>query len=376
MSAEELDKLERQRRDADGRYNAALTALDRAIVALGRLPSDERDHRERAATALMEFLQQITGFVDTKDRAIAAAAGARIDQVAQDTQSLGELRTHIAVLQRAVEMLKRTNTGGQPRIGAPTSPPSSDHPASAAPVALSPADEYKYLGFEDAFRGSDAIIEERLGAYVPLFEGRSAVLDIGCGRGELLSALKAAGVGARGIDLNADMVAVARDRGLEVTRADAVGYLSAVPDGSLGGIIATQVIEHLEPSYLMRLLDAVARTLQSGAPIVLETINPACWLAFFSSYLRDFTHVRPVHPDTLQYLLRASGFERVEIRYSAPVPEHMKMTTVDLPAEVLAASDPASVAMTRVAHAVNANAVILNNLMFTHLDYAAIGYAI
>jgi len=125
MSAEELDKLERQRRDADGRYNAALTALDRAIVALGRLPSDERDHRERAATALMEFLQQITGFVDTKDRAIAAAAGARIDQVAQDTQSLGELRTHIAVLQRAVEMLKRTNTGGQPRIGAPTSPPTS-----------------------------------------------------------------------------------------------------------------------------------------------------------------------------------------------------------------------------------------------------------
>ena len=52
----------------------------------------------------------------------------------------------------------------------------------------------------------------------------------------------------------------------------------------------------------------------------------------------------------------------------------MKMTTVDLPAEVLSASDPSSVAMTRIAHAVNANAVILNNLMFTHLDYAAIGY--
>ena len=374
MSAEELDKLGRQRRDADGRYNAALTALDQAIVSLSRLPSEDRDHRERAATALMEFLQQITGFVDTKDRAIAAVAGARIDQVARDTQALGELRTHIGVLQRAVEMLKRATGGGQPAVDAQTPSHSPEHRASAAPVAIGPVDEYKYLAFEDAFRGSDAIIEQRLGAYVPVFEGRSAVLDIGCGRGELLSALKAAGVTARGIDLNADMVAVARDRGLEVTRADAVGYLSAVPDGSLGGIIATQVIEHLEPSYLMRLLDAVARTLEPGAPIVLETINPACWLAFFSSYLRDFTHVRPVHPDTLQYLLRATGFERVEIRYSAPVPDHMKMTTVDLPAEVLAASDASSVAMTRIAHAVNANAVILNNLMFTHLDYAAIGY--
>ena len=95
-------------------------------------------------------------------------------------------------------------------------------------------------------------------------------------------------------------------------RADALGVPAALPDASLGGIIATQVVEHLEPSYLMRLLDAAARKLRPGAPIVLETINPACWLAFFSSYIRDLTHVRPVHPETLQYLLRASGFERVD----------------------------------------------------------------
>jgi O-antigen chain-terminating methyltransferase len=374
MSAEELDKLEHQRRDADGRYNAALTALDHAIVALSRLPSEERDHRERAATALMQFLQQITSFVETKDRAIAAVASSRIDQLARDTQSLGELRTHISVLQRAVEMLKRSGGGDQPTTGMQAAARSSEHVAGTVPVAFGSIDDYKYLSFEDAFRGSDAVIQERLSAYVPLFDGRSAILDIGCGRGELLSALKAAGVSARGIDLNADMVAVACDRGLDATRADALDYLSAVPDGALGGVIATQVIEHLEPSYLMRLLDAVARTLQPGAPIILETINPACWLAFFSSYLRDFTHVRPVHPETLQYLLRASGFERVELRYSAPVPDHMKMTTVDLPPEVLAASDAPAIAMTRIAHAVNANAVILNNLMFTHLDYAAIGY--
>jgi hypothetical protein len=107
---------------------------------------------------------------------------------------------------------------------------------------------------------------------------------------------------------------------------------------------------------------------------VLETINPACWLAFFSSYIRDFTHVRPVHPETLQYLLRASGFERVDIRYNAPVPDPMKMKTIDLPADVLASADPMAVALSRVAHAVNANAVILNNLLFSYLDYAAIGY--
>jgi len=58
------------------------------------------------------------------------------------------------------------------------------------------------------------------------------------------------------------------------------------------------------------------------------------------------------------------------------VPEHMRMKTTGLPPEVLAAADAMSIGLVGVAHAINANAVILNNLMFTHLDYAAVGYCI
>ena len=363
MTADDLDRLDRERRDADSRYNAALTALDEAIVAAHRSPSPDAGQQARVATTLMVFLQQITAFVDTRDRAVAATAGARIDEVARDAEALGELRTHIGVLQRAVEMLKR-QTGGQ----------ESATPNLQSGVRNPQYDDYKYVGFEDQFRGADAVIEERLQAYVPIFTGRSDVLDVGCGRGEFLSALRAAGIPARGVDANAEMAAIARQRGLDALRGDALAFIGALPDASLGGLIAVQVVEHLDPAYLMRLLDAAARALQPGAPIVLETINPACWLAFFSSYIRDFTHVRPVHPETLQYLLQASGFERVTIRYSAPVPDHMKMKTIDLPAGVLASTDPTASALAQVAHAVNANAVILNNLLFTHLDYAAIGY--
>src|SRR5471032_935454 len=93
MTSKEIDALGRQRRDADGRYNAALTALDQAIVAASRAPSVDPDQRELVATTLMVFLQQITAFVDTRDRELAATAGARIDQVERDAQSLGELRT-------------------------------------------------------------------------------------------------------------------------------------------------------------------------------------------------------------------------------------------------------------------------------------------
>ena len=35
---------------------------------------------------------------------------------------------------------------------------------------------------------------------------------------------------------------------------------------------------------------------------------------------------------------------------------------------------PVALALVQSAHVANANAAILNNLLFTHLDYAAIGY--
>ena len=142
------------------------------------------------------------------------------------------------------------------------------------------------------------------------------------------------------------MVAVAKEHGLDVTATDALSYVESQPEESIGGIIATQVVEHLTASYLMRLLDASHRAMRPGAPIVLETINPACWYAFFSSYIRDLTHVHPVHPETLQYLLRASGFERVEIRYREPVPEIEKLKATAVPEDVRVSDDGMAKALT------------------------------
>jgi O-antigen chain-terminating methyltransferase len=158
------------------------------------------------------------------------------------------------------------------------------------------------------------------------------------------------------------MVDVCRQQGLDATEADALSYLRAQPDASLGGLFAAQVIEHLEPRYLTGLLDAAFDKLRPGAPIVLETINPACWFAFFESYIRDITHVRAIHPDTLQYLLVATGFQQVEIRYRAPYPEHEKLQPLTPEARLGDAVET-----------LNANVEKINRLLFTWLDYAAIG---
>jgi SAM-dependent methyltransferase len=407
MSLEELDKLERQRRDADQRYNDALTAFDAALVhaappATAGLVADsavppvpdgwrgwsvravqqwlspwiDRQHafnartaetiealvardRERTAAferfqaALIAFLQQITAFVETNDRHQIAIAASRLDRHqrllddhAPALDAVPELRAQVAVLQRA----------------------------AAAPTAADSSDDYKYVGFEDQFRGSDDSVASKLGDYLPIFAGASDVVDLGCGRGEFLMALKSTGVTARGVDTNTDMVAVARERGLDVTAGDALGYVAGLAGESIGGIIATQVVEHLSASYLMRLLDASHRALRPGAPIVLETINPKCWYAFFSSYIRDLTHVHPVHPETLQYLLRASGFERVEIQFREPVPEREKLKKTTVSEDVRVSDDPMAQALTGVARTLDTNAEILNRLIFTYMDYAVVGY--
>jgi hypothetical protein len=44
-------------------------------------------------------------------------------------------------------------------------------------------------------------------------------------------------------------------------------------------------------------------------------------VAFFDSYIRDITHVWPLHPDTLKYLVVASGFTTAKIEFRSPVPK-------------------------------------------------------
>jgi O-antigen chain-terminating methyltransferase len=113
----------------------------------------------------------------------------------------------------------------------------------------------------------------------------------------------------------------------------------------------------------MRALDVAFHKLRPGSPIVLETINPGCWFAFFSSYIRDITHVRPLHPDTLKYLTLASGFQQAEIRYAAPFPNASKLQPVPVPDGTTPSE---SVAV------FNENVQKLNDLLFTYLDYAVI----
>jgi SAM-dependent methyltransferase len=392
--------LERQKR-----FNAALVdhlnrnidahrEAQKAITTVIELTTQHIREQVIFQSNLIRYLQTITLYVDTKDRAVAGQAriinaglgsltddwmkrweslvareqrfDARDARMSAHVAALDDLRASVALVQQTALTLKR-EVARVLESGAAGIAPLSEPVHAGAPGAGATLDAFKYVGFEDAFRGSRDEIRARLATYVPRFEALSDVLDIGCGRGEFLGLLRERGIAARGLDLNHEMVEVCRADGLDVVESDALAYLESLPDASLGGVFAAQVIEHLPPDYLMRLIEACYHKLRPGGLLILETINPACWLAFFESYLRDLTHVRALHPDTLQYLMRVSGFQDVTIEYKSPVAEAARLQAADPPPA------DAPPVLADLVETLNDNVTKLNARLFTFQDYAAVG---
>jgi len=190
---------------------------------------------------------------------------------------------------------------------------------TSAPVTVAPqpaaAAVPDYFAFESRMRGSTEDVRRRQKPYVDDFRDAEPVLDVGCGRGEFLALLREAAIEARGVDADADMVAYARGEGHDVEQADALAYLERLEDGSLGGVFAAQLVEHLPPPALLRLLQLAAAKLRAGGLLVAETINPLSPLAL-RHYFADLTHAQPLVPETLALLARHAGFRETEIRFA------------------------------------------------------------
>ncbi|WP_250986458.1 class I SAM-dependent methyltransferase [Methanoculleus oceani] len=237
--------------------------------------------------------------------------------------------------------------------------------AAERPESPSAGTGVNYIAFEDHFRGSREDIKERQRAFVHYFEGCSNVLDIGCGRGEFLELMREQGIGVRGVDLDETMVEFCRSRDLAVELNDAVLYLEHLEDASLDGVFIDQVVEHLEPGYLVRLLDLCYRKLKSGYYLVAETVNPLSFVSFANFYI-DMTHVRPVHPETLKFLFGAVGFREIEAQFSSPVPDEARLR--QLPVE-----ERVNEAERLQADIYNRNIGLLNETIYGAQDYAVVG---
>lgn len=219
-------------------------------------------------------------------------------------------------------------------------------------------EDWSYLRFENRFRGSAEDIRKQQIAFLDDFPEGGRVLDLGCGRGEFLELLAGKGCRAEGLDLNAEMVAVCREKGLEAEQGDLIERLAARPDASLDGLFSSQVIEHLSPAALRRMIELAYAKLRPDGRLVLETVNPLSVFALVHIYFLDFTHRFPVHPLALQFLLETAGFSGVSVRWGREA-EGEKLGTVP-PVDETAAI-------------LNRDIDRLNALLFAPPNYSIIG---
>lgn len=341
--------------ELDGRQARALRAATGKMEALEQSQAQLCDTVFSTDAQLREMRATQAAMLAAESR-LSVEVAAQSQAIQAERQASQAQRDRLARTERKLRRILHALSADRPHEGRVDSTVAVDRPEVQLPE-LEP--EFDYQGFEGRFRGSEEEIKERQRVYVPYFAGRDNVLDFGCGRGEFLELLHENRIQARGVDLDLDMVLLCRDKGLDVVQGEAFEYLGSLPDESVGGVFAAQVIEHVHPRRVIELVTLCYRKLAPGGALILETPNPSCLMVFADSFYKDLSHVHPLHPDTMHYLFGAVGFHEVELRFSAPIPASRKIPPLQVPGADL---EPFNQGIER-----------LNSLLFGFQDFAVIG---
>lgn len=311
---------------------------------------------KRLSVRLLRFLwRDQSSFNALMIEAINELAGAVAGQRGSVAGLKAELVRHDEKIQKWVAEVERWREESERRLAieygrlaalgtvarGPTSP-------AAPPAAPAPIPPGVYSLFEERFRGTPESIDRKQRFYLRFLRPLPGpVLDAGCGRGEFLSMLAAEGISGSGIDVNPIAVAECRSRGLDASEGDALANLAGRPAGGLGAVVAFQVVEHWTPENIFAFLCLARRAMASGGVLIVETINSNS-LSALKAFFLDPSHVRPVPPEALQFLVEAAGFAdaRIEYRGELPASERLVETTE--------------------------NDRLLNRLLFAPQDYAVI----
>ena len=144
------------------------------------------------------------------------------------------------------------------------------------------------------------------------------VVDLGCGRGELVRLLQADGFEAEGIDISPEQVALAHAAGVaRVRHGDFRAILAAQPC-HYAAITATDLLEHLTKPEVLQAFDDVAAALAPGGVFVGRVPNA---VSPFGGHIRagDFTHQTSFTARSIRQLAAAAGFDSILARSSPPV---------------------------------------------------------
>jgi SAM-dependent methyltransferase len=297
--------------------------LERHEMLLPRLQTNLEALQREFEPAIVDLIRQIDVSKDMFN------LGQR-QTLARFYDAMAELRSEIGELQSEVATVTNRRHGYQAALDdvwlrlsqldlflteARRSFPAAPEAAQLAKIAS--GFESLYATFEEAFRGPEQVVRERLRSYLDELVAVASdlpILDLGCGRGELLELLGEAGVEAYGVDVNPTIAERARTKGLDVREAEARTHLSALEPGSLSAITGIQLVAHLDIDELIELVELAARAVRPGGILLFESQNPENVVVGSNTAYLDPSIRRPVPPTLLAFLVESRGFSDVEIR--------------------------------------------------------------
>lgn len=197
-------------------------------------------------------------------------------------------------------------------------------PAAATLSTIYPPEYYAY-NYDDlsalARKGKELIDRRKLGGILAAMPRPPATyLDVGCGDGRYLDVLASKGVppaSLLGLELNADVVATARARGLQVT-CERVEDCTRFEPGSLDLITMFHVVEHVASPR--EVVERLVGWLAPGGVLAIETPNiDSLDARLFTAGLWGGYHI-PRHwhlfrQETMTQLLESTGLEVDAVRY-------------------------------------------------------------
>jgi O-antigen chain-terminating methyltransferase len=349
-----------------GRAGQARKAVARALSpARPGWHEEQLAFEERLREAVAWLTVERNAAVAARERADRELAElrARVERLEVEAEAAGEAVRAAATLGERVAGLENAQRAAAIERARATPAGAGGGGETATGGGIPPLTDFDYLGFENRFRGSEELVRSRQRHHADRFAGvPGPVADLGCGRGEFLELLAERGIPALGVDLSAQMVALARERGLAAEHGDVFAWLAAREPGSLGGVICSHVVEHLWPADHMRLARLCAAAVAPGGVVVVETPNPKSLIAGAVNFPCDPTHLRPVFPETLAFMLEQAGFADVEIEYLSPVPAERRAEPVT--------GEPR--ALEDVVRQINRSIARLDDLVFGDMDYAVV----
>jgi SAM-dependent methyltransferase len=114
-----------------------------------------------------------------------------------------------------------------------------------------------------------------------LGEGGGRLIDLGCGGGAFAATLAKRGWTVTGVDISEDQLRLARERGVEVVRADA----NELPFDDATFDAAVSVFTHTDMNDFASALRELARVLRPGGVFVYLGVHP-CFIGPHSRFLR------------------------------------------------------------------------------------------